>query len=72
MIAEDVASLAATDNIVARGDELVMRPPLPAGGVSPEQARASSREVAGKFAVRRRLVSAVGTVVAIYTPCTRT
>ena len=68
VIAEDVASLAATDNIVARGDELVMRPPLPNGGVSPEQARATAREVAGNPLFAGRLVSADGTVAAIYAP----
>lgn len=66
--AEDVASFAASDNVVARGDELLMRPPLVGTSVTPQQAAAIQREVLDNPLFVGRLVSADGSVAALYAP----
>lgn len=73
IVAEDVASLAATDNVVARGDELLMRPPLQTSRQSlpaPDAAGAQAirDEVKNNPMFVGRLVSADGTVAAVYAP----
>jgi len=68
VVAEDVASLAASDNVVARGDELLMRPPLSSTSVTPQQAAAIQHEVLDNPLFVGRLVSADGTVAALYAP----
>jgi hypothetical protein len=68
IVAEDVASLSATDNVVAEKDALLMRPPLAREGVSAEQARAVAGEVLDNPLFVGRLVSADGKVAAIYAP----
>lgn len=68
VVAEDVASLSATDNVVAEKDALLMRPPLARAGVSAKQARAVEREVLGNPLFVGRLVSADGRVAAVYAP----
>lgn len=68
IVAEDVASLAATDNVMAHGDELLMRPPLQAVPSDAAGARAIRDEVEGNPLFTGRLVSADGTVAAIYAP----
>ena len=47
VVAEDVASLSATDNIVAEKDALLMRPPLGRADTTAERSRAVEREVLG-------------------------
>lgn len=68
IVAEDVASLAAMDNVVAQGDELLMRPPLQAIPPDAAAAQAIHDEVRGNPLFVNRLVSADGTVAAVYAP----
>lgn len=68
VVTEDVASLSATDNVVAEKDALLMRAPLSREGVSAEQARAVADEVLDNPLFTGRLVSADGKVAAIYAP----
>lgn len=68
VVTEDVASLSATDNVVAEKDALLMRAPLGREGVSAEQARAVADEVLDNPLFTGRLVSADGKVAAIYAP----
>lgn len=68
VVAEDVVSLSATDNVVAEKDALLMRPPLARAGVSAEQARAVAREVLDNPLFVGRLVSADGKVAVVYAP----
>lgn len=68
VVAEDVASLSATDNIVAEKDALLMRPPVSRALVSGPEADAIAREVLDNPLFVGRLVSANGRVAAIYAP----
>jgi len=68
IVAEDVASLAALDNVVAQADELLMRPPLQAIPPDAAAAQAIRDEVRDNPLFVNRLVSADGTVAAVYAP----
>ncbi len=68
IVSEDVASLAATDNVVAHGDELLMRPPLRAIPHDAAGARLIRDGVQDNALFTGRLISRDGTVAAIYAP----
>jgi len=66
--ARDVASLATTDNVVARGDVVEVRPSLTGPPASAAEADAIRAEVMGNPLLVDRLVSRDGTTAAIYLP----
>jgi predicted RND superfamily exporter protein len=68
VIAEDVLSLSATNNVVARDGVLRVRPPLRGVPGNDEGLKALRQEVLDNPLFRDRLVSSDGTGAAIYIP----
>ncbi|WP_198262928.1 efflux RND transporter permease subunit [sulfur-oxidizing endosymbiont of Gigantopelta aegis] len=68
IIAEDVTSLATTDNIVAHNDDLLIRPPLSKLPHNDTQAKAVFQEIKDNPLFLNRLVSADAKVIAIFAP----
>lgn len=71
VIAEDVVSLATTDNIVVREGTLDIRPALHAIPATPAEMAALRREVTANPLLHEKIVSADGKAAAIYIPIRR-
>ncbi len=68
VVADDIVSLSATNNVIARDGTLIVRPPLQRIPQGPEDVERLKREVLDNPLFRDRLVSSDGKGAAIYIP----
>lgn len=71
VIAPDLVSLATTDNVMAKGGAIDMRPPLAEIPETAEAIAALRAEVAGNPFLHEKVASADGRAAAVYVPITR-